>query len=147
MFQNTNILESFVSASVILHQAVMSCRSSIGGVYKHIYSSLEFVDAVKVDVSIESLSNHFLWTYSNPKSAICVNFLLNVDKIVETGGIASLVTLAVINGFFDSTSVIQLYMSIHIDEIRMSSVIESLWVDGDVMLSEMIYLRRGKWMT
>ena len=146
MFQNTNILKSFMSASVILHQAMVSCRCSIGGVHEHIYSSLESVDAVKLDVSVESLSNHFLWTCSNAESGICVNFLLNADQVVETGGIASLVALAVINGFFHSAAVIQLYIGIHIDEIWMTSVVESLGVDGNVMLSEMVDLRLGKLM-
>ena len=79
MFQNTNILESLVSASVILHQAMVGCRSSIGGVHEHIILSPESVDAVKVDVGVESFSNHFLWTCSNAKSGICVNFLLDAD--------------------------------------------------------------------
>src|SRR5438552_18598472 len=61
MFQNTNILESFVSASVILHHAVVGCRSSVGGVHEHIILPLESVDAVKVNVSVESFPNHFLW--------------------------------------------------------------------------------------
>jgi len=147
MFQNPNILESLMSASVILHQAMVGCRSLIGGVHAHIHSCLESVDTVKVDVSIESLSNHFLGTYSNAKSSICVNFLLNADHIVKMDGIASLIALTVVDGFFDSAAVIKLHMGIHIHEIRMSSVIESFGVDGKVMLSEMIHLRLSKSMT
>ena len=104
MFQNTNILESFVSASVILHHAVVGCRSSVGGVHEHIILPLESVDAVKVNVSVESFPNHFLWTCSNAESGICVNFLLNADQIVETGGIASSIPLAVVDGLFDSAA-------------------------------------------
>lgn len=136
-----------MSASMILHQAMVCCRSSIGGIHEHIYLSLESVDAVKMDICVESFSNHFLWTCSNAKSGICVNFLLNADQVVETGGIASLIALAVIDSFFDSAAIIELYMGIHVDEIWMSNIIESFGVDGNVMLPEMVQLKSSKWMT
>jgi hypothetical protein len=84
---------------------MMCYHSSMGGVHEHIYLSLDSMDAVKMDVCVESFSNHFLWTRSNAKSGICINFLLNADQIVETGGIASLIALVVTDNFFDSAAV------------------------------------------
>ena len=105
------------------------------------------MDAVEMDIGVESFSNHLFWACSNAKSGICVNFLLNADQVVETGGIASLIALAVVDGLFDSAAVIEFHMVIHVDEIWMSNVIESFGVDGNVMLPEMIHLRPGKSMT
>jgi hypothetical protein len=108
---------------------------------------VESVDAVKMVVYVEPFSNHFFWMCSNVKPGICVNFLLSTDHVVETGGIASLIVLAVIDSFFDSAVIIELYMGIHVDEIWMSNIIESFGMDGNVMLPETAQLKPSKWMT